>query len=61
MLHFSDQMDQFLGRGFTAGFLLHSFQDLQIKGFGKISKAVMEGDQLPAGELFQGLDCVAFQ
>ena len=57
----TDQIDQFLGRGLAAGFLLHCRQNFQVKGLGEVGKAIVEGDQLPAGELGQVILAVLLQ
>ena len=50
MLHFFNQMDQLFGRSFTAGFFLNSPEDMQTEMIGQIGEAVMEGDQISAGQ-----------
>ena len=43
---------QLLGGCLAAGFLFHSLDNGEVKGFRKVGKAVMEGDELPALQLF---------
>ena len=48
MFYKFNQLDQLVGRGFAAGFLLHRRKNVQLKALGEIGKAVMEGHQFPA-------------
>ena len=61
VLHFFNQVDQLLGGSFAAGFFLDGFQNFQIKGLCEIGKAVMEGNQIAAGEGREGFFTIGIQ
>ena len=52
---------QLRGRGFTAGFLFHSLENVQTKAFCKVTKTVMEGNQIPIFQILQGCFSVCLQ
>ena len=57
VFHFLDEFDELGGGSFAAGFLLHRPEDLQVILVSQVGKAVMEGDDLPAGQV--GKLCLA--